>query len=85
MIKSTILKLKQFQGNFALKDCDVEANLTELRNDVTFVPINKAANKVGILCKRLYILVIAKELRFNSANSNDKNGAHKKNEFNYGK
>ena len=57
MIKSTILKLKQFHGNFALKDCDIETNLKELGNNVTFVPINKAANNVGILCKKLFLLI----------------------------
>ena len=65
--------------NFAVKDYDVVANLKELRSKVTFVPINKAANIVGIICsKRLHVLVIAKQLGFNSENNNDKNGTHVK-------
>ena len=56
----------------ALNDCDVIANLKELHSNFIFVPIDKAANNVAIICKRLNALVIAKELEFNSGKSNDK-------------
>ena len=36
--------------------------------------IYKAANNVAIICKRLYALVIAEQLGFDSGKSNDKNG-----------
>ena len=62
----------------ALNDCDVIANLKELHSNLVFVLIDKAANNVAIICKRLYALVIAKKLGFNSGTSNDENGAYSK-------
>ena len=56
--------------NSAFNDCDVIANLEELHSNFVFLPIGKAANNAAIICKRLYALVIAKELGFKSGNSN---------------
>ena len=39
---------------------------------------DKAAIHVAIMCKRLYALVIVKELEFSSENSNDKDGTFDK-------
>ena len=64
--------------NSAFSNCDVTANLKELHSNFVFVPIDKAANNVAVICKRLYALPIAKELGLNSGNSNDQNGTFDK-------
>ena len=42
------------------------------------MPIDKAANNVAIICKRLHALVIVEELALNGGNSNNKNGTYDK-------
>ena len=42
------------------------------------MPTDKAANNAAKICKRLYALVITKELGFNSGSNNDKNGTYDK-------
>ena len=74
MIKTKIIPQKV---NSALNDCDVIANLKELHSNFVFVPVDKAANNAAI-CKRLFALLIAKQLEFNSGKSNDKDGTYGK-------
>ena len=66
--------------NAALNDCDAITNLKELHSNFVFVPVDKAANNVAIICKILYALIIAKELGFSSGNSNNKNDTYAKNQ-----
>ena len=42
------------------------------------MPTDIAANNAAKICKRLYALVITKELGFNSGSNNDKNGTYDK-------
>ena len=57
MIKSTIknqqTKIIPRKVNAALNDCNVMANLNELHSNFVFVQIDKAANNVAIICRRL--------------------------------
>ena len=74
------LKTKLFsrKSDSALSDWDVLANLMESHNNFDFFPVERAPYNSAIICKRLYVLTIAKELRFNSGNSNGKNGTSDK-------
>jgi hypothetical protein len=38
-----------------------------MQRDLVFLPIDKAANNIGFVCKRLYHFILAKELRENQA------------------
>ena len=45
-----------------LKDEDVIRYLQDLHNRYVFVPIDKAANNISIICKRFYVLRLLKEV-----------------------
>ena len=74
-LKTKIIPWKVYS---TLSNCNVTVNLKELHSNFVFVPIDKAANNVAVICKRLYALAIAKELGLNSGNSNDQNGTFDK-------
>ena len=64
-IEERISKLKQ---NFkqptgkVLQNVDVKACLSDLHNKYAFVPADKAANNIIIICKSYYIETLIKEL-----------------------
>ena len=75
-INNLRIKIIPRKVNAALNDCDAITNLKELHSNFVFVPVDKAANNVAIICKILYALIIA---QFSSGNSNNKNDTYEKN------
>ena len=61
-INSLKQKISLHETNPVLKQPDVIRNLEELHQKYVFVPIDKAANNVAIVCKRYYVEVILKEV-----------------------
>ena len=45
-----------------LQNADVKACLSDLHNEYVFVPADKAPNNIIIICKRLFIETLIKEL-----------------------
>ena len=62
-IKLLKTKIKPTQTNPVLKQTDVISYLDQLKKEFVFVPIDKAASNVAIICKRYYLQVILKEIR----------------------
>ena len=63
-------KIKPHQVKPILKDPVVLKCLDELHSKYVFVPIDKAANNIAIVCKKFYILRLLKELGISDTPSN---------------
>ena len=77
--KITLLKRKVtlHKSNPILKQPDVIQHLEELHQKYVFVPIDKAANNVAIVCKKHYVEVILKEIGVNTTPSETYSPAQK--------
>ena len=62
-------KITLHRTNPILRQPDVIQHLEELHQKYVFVPIDKAANNVAIICKRHYVEVILKEVGANNSPS----------------
>ena len=70
-------KVTLHKSNPVLKQPDVIQHLEELHKKYVFVPIDKAANNVAIICKKHYVEVILKEVGVNSVPSDTYSPAQK--------
>ena len=68
-ITSLKRKITIHKTNPVLKQPDVVQHLEELHQKYVFVPIDKAANNVAIICKKHYVEVILKEVGATTSSS----------------
>ena len=74
-VKSKLNKSKTYRYNNILNKAAVKEELAKLQRDFVFIPVDKAANNVSIICKKYYIEVISNEIEQSSTFehiSNDK-------------
>ena len=75
-VKRKLASSKSYKYNNVLSKQNVKNELAKLKKDFVFIPIDKAAQNVCIICKKYYIEVISKEVEESDTFrmvSNDKN------------
>ena len=66
LVRVFLNKSKSYSYNNVLSKPSVKEALKELHDDFVFVPIDKAANNVAIVCKSFYISIMTKEVESSS-------------------
>lgn len=66
-VKSKLDSMEPYRYYSCLKDVEVKAELSKLQEDFVFTPVDKAANNVSIVCKKLYVEKLETEIE-NSGN-----------------
>lgn len=61
-----------------LQDPDVKRCLKSLHRKFVFTPIDKAANNIAVICQRLYVSVILKELDFENIDNTNNNNTYER-------
>ena len=66
-VKYKLDSMQPYKFNSCLKDSQVLEELSKLKEDFVFTPVDKAANNVSIVCKKFYVDNLASEIE-NSGN-----------------
>ena len=61
-IKNRLSKAKSYAFNNILSKPEVKKHLNSLQQKFVFVPVDKAANNVAIICKKFYLQVLQNEI-----------------------
>ena len=66
MVEEKMQNLKGYKFNNILSKCEVKEELCKLQEHFVFVPVDKAAKNVSLICKKFYLETITNEIEDSS-------------------